>query len=74
LQAAHQLENGRRAKIDNEFHSSHAASQIVHLIILSLPFTLKSESNRSIPGSKDVSSAEIEGDPYLAANRLPDEG
>jgi hypothetical protein len=56
------------------FHSSDAGSRIVQLIFLSSPFTLKGEPNRTIPGSKDVPSTEIEGDPYLAANRLPDEG
>jgi hypothetical protein len=74
LQAANQLENGGRAKKDNEFHFSHTDPQIVHLIFLSLPFTLRGETNRDIPGSKDVPSAKIEGDPYLAANRFPDEG
>jgi hypothetical protein len=40
----------------------------------SLPFTLRNGPNRKIPGSIDVLSTRIEGDPYLAAHCLPDEG
>jgi hypothetical protein len=37
------------------------------------PFTLENESVRTTPGSEDVLSARVEGDPYLAADGLSDE-
>jgi hypothetical protein len=42
--------------------------------ISGLTFTINKEQNRTTPGRIDVLSAGVEGDPYLAANRLPDEG
>jgi len=59
-----------RASINNR----RIARAFVAKKILPGHLTLRNEADRTNPGSDDVLSTGVEGDPYLAENSLPDEG